>query len=72
MELGHEPEVGTVAHVFKEMCYNYRDSLSAGIIVAGWDKKKGGQVSYFSLLPYLRFLPPPLSTIPALRVLARI
>lgn len=26
------------------MCYNYRDQLSAGIIVAGWDSRHGGQV----------------------------
>lgn len=25
-------------------CFNYRDQLLAGIIVAGWDKQKGGQV----------------------------
>lgn len=32
------------ANIFRELCYNYRDSLMAGIIVAGWDKRKGGQV----------------------------
>jgi hypothetical protein len=36
--------VETAANVFRELCYNYRDSLSAGIIIAGWDKRKGGQV----------------------------
>lgn len=25
-------------------CFNYRDQLLAGIIVAGWDKQNGGQV----------------------------
>lgn len=25
-------------------CFNYRDQLLAGIIVAGWDRQKGGQV----------------------------
>ncbi|KAJ8319743.1 hypothetical protein KUTeg_001330 [Tegillarca granosa] len=44
MDSGEEPLVFTAANVFREMCYNYRDSLTAGIIVAGWDKKKGGQV----------------------------
>ncbi|KAL1497513.1 hypothetical protein ABEB36_008460 [Hypothenemus hampei] len=44
MELGEEPLVEVGANVFKELCYNYRDSLMAGILVAGWDKKKGGQV----------------------------
>lgn len=41
MELGEEPLVEVGANVFKELCYNYRDSLMAGILVAGWDKKKG-------------------------------
>ncbi|KAF7268430.1 proteasome beta1 subunit [Rhynchophorus ferrugineus] len=44
MELGEEPLVEVGANVFKELCYNYRDSLMAGILVAGWDKKKGGQI----------------------------
>jgi 20S proteasome subunit beta 1 len=44
MELGEEPIVETGASVFQELCYNYRDSLMAGILVAGWDKRKGGQV----------------------------
>ncbi|GFG28638.1 hypothetical protein Cfor_05672 [Coptotermes formosanus] len=44
IELGEPPLVETAANVFRELCYNYRDSLSAGIIIAGWDKRKGGQV----------------------------
>ncbi|XP_033222135.1 proteasome subunit beta type-6 [Belonocnema kinseyi] len=44
MELGQSPLVETAANVFREMCYNYRDSLMAGILVAGWDSQKGGQV----------------------------
>ncbi|XP_043260129.1 proteasome subunit beta type-6 isoform X1 [Colletes gigas] len=44
MDLGTEPLVETAAHVFRELCYNYRDSLMAGILVAGWDNCKGGQV----------------------------
>ncbi|XP_044263678.1 proteasome subunit beta type-6 [Tribolium madens] len=44
MELGEEPLVETGAAIFRELCYNYRDSLMAGILVAGWDKRKGGQV----------------------------
>ncbi|KAL6261319.1 proteasome subunit beta type-6 [Pogonomyrmex barbatus] len=44
MELGRQPLVETAANVFREICYNYRDSLMAGILVAGWDKQKGGQV----------------------------
>ncbi|XP_058800864.1 proteasome subunit beta type-6-like [Phymastichus coffea] len=44
MELGMEPRVETAANLFREMCYNYRESLMAGILVAGWDPIKGGQV----------------------------
>lgn len=44
MELGTQPRVETAANVFREMCYNYRDSLVAGILVAGYDSRKGGQV----------------------------
>ncbi|KAL3861667.1 hypothetical protein ACJMK2_007718 [Sinanodonta woodiana] len=44
MEHGEEPLVKMAGHVFKDMCYNYRDSLTAGILVAGWDKREGGQV----------------------------
>lgn len=44
MEMGEEPLVKTAASVFRTYCYNNRDSLSAGILVAGWDKRNGGQV----------------------------
>lgn len=44
MELGEEPLVEVGASIFQELCYNYRDSLMAGILVAGWDKRKGGQI----------------------------
>lgn len=44
MELQEMPLVETGAAIFHELCYNYRDSLSAGILVAGWDIRKGGQV----------------------------
>ena len=43
-EIGEDPRVKTAANIFKSFCYNYRDSLSAGIICAGWDKYEGGQV----------------------------
>jgi len=42
--MGEEPQVKTAASVFRNLCYNNRDSLSAGILVAGWDKHNGGQV----------------------------
>ncbi|GLV37841.1 Proteasome beta1 subunit [Carabus blaptoides fortunei] len=44
LELNEAPLVETGAAVFRELCYNYRDSLMAGILIAGWDKRKGGQV----------------------------
>lgn len=44
MDMGEEPKVKVAANIFRELCYNNRDNLSAGIIVAGWDKTDGGQV----------------------------
>ncbi|KAM8973394.1 proteasome subunit beta type-6 [Pelodytes ibericus] len=44
IELDGPPLVHTAASLFKDMCYRYREELTAGIIVAGWDKRKGGQV----------------------------
>lgn len=43
-QTGDEPLVAEAASEFRNYCYNYRDSLVAGIIVAGWDKELGGQV----------------------------
>ncbi|KAL2079412.1 hypothetical protein ACEWY4_025156 [Coilia grayii] len=44
IELDEPPLVQTAANLFKDMCYRYREELMAGIIVAGWDKRRGGQV----------------------------
>ncbi|XP_041378043.1 proteasome subunit beta type-6-like [Gigantopelta aegis] len=44
MEMGVEPLVHTAATVFKDLCYENRDNITAGIIVGGWDKLNGGQV----------------------------
>jgi 20S proteasome alpha/beta subunit len=44
VQMGRPALVETAANVFKEICYSNRDSLSAGIICAGWDERKGGQV----------------------------
>ncbi|KAI3636680.1 hypothetical protein MIR68_002286 [Amoeboaphelidium protococcarum] len=41
---GEAPTVRTVASLFRELCYNNKDNLQAGIIVAGWDKYHGGEV----------------------------
>jgi len=44
MEHGCLAPVHVGAQVFRDMCYRYRDDFTAGIIIAGWDKKLGGQV----------------------------
>lgn len=41
---GEAPPVHTVANVFQKLCYENKDALSAGIIVAGWDKEVGPSV----------------------------
>lgn len=44
VELTEEPRVGTVARLFRQICYQNKDNLMAGIIVGGYDQHKGGQV----------------------------
>jgi 20S proteasome subunit beta 1 len=44
MEYGRRPKVATAANFFNNLCYNNKNNLTAGIIVAGWDEVKGGQV----------------------------
>merc|ERR1719419_1960761 len=44
IELGRLPSVNTAANLFKMIAYNNKDNLSAGLIIAGWDEKRGGQV----------------------------
>ncbi|XP_062305801.1 proteasome subunit beta type-6-like [Osmerus eperlanus] len=44
IELDEAPLVQTAASLFRQSCYRYREELMAGIIVAGWDKRRGGQV----------------------------
>eukprot|EP00158_Paraphelidium_tribonemae_P002043 Partr_v1_DN25068_c0_g1_i2_m50924 putative The proteasome is a multicatalytic proteinase complex which is characterized by its ability to cleave peptides with Arg, Phe, Tyr, Leu, and Glu adjacent to the leaving group at neutral or slightly basic pH. The proteasome has an ATP-dependent proteolytic activity (By similarity) len=41
---GESPTTRVVASLFRELCYQNKDNLSAGIIVAGWDKHHGGEV----------------------------
>ena len=41
---GDRPTVQTAANVFQKLCYENKDALSAGIIVAGWDKEVGPSV----------------------------
>jgi len=44
MQVGSPPTTQTAASLFQEICYSNKDQLSAGIIVAGWDERHGGQV----------------------------
>lgn len=44
VELGKAPTVNTAASLFKMIAYNNKDNLMAGMIIAGWDEKRGGQV----------------------------
>jgi 20S proteasome subunit beta 1 len=44
MEHGEPPEVKTVATLFQQLCYNNKDQLQAGIIVAGWDPYEKGSI----------------------------
>ena len=44
MEHGEPPEVKTAATLFKQLCYDNKSQLQAGIIVAGWDHHQGGTV----------------------------
>ncbi|XP_017295843.1 proteasome subunit beta type-6 [Kryptolebias marmoratus] len=44
IELDEPPLVETAANLFRASCYRYREELMAGILVAGWDRRKGGQV----------------------------
>ncbi|KAL2080177.1 hypothetical protein ACEWY4_023970 [Coilia grayii] len=44
VELGEDPLVRSAATLVKNISYKYKEELSAHLIVAGWDRKKGGQV----------------------------
>ena len=50
IQMNEEPLVKTASKVFQDLCYQYRDQLTAGIIVAGWDRQNGGQVTEVSSL----------------------
>ena len=43
--MNEPPLVRIAANCVQRMIYQYRDDFLAGMIVAGWDKKLGGQVS---------------------------
>ena len=39
-----QPPTSVAASLFNELIYQNKDRLTAGIIVAGWDKQHGGRV----------------------------
>lgn len=43
-ELGTEPDVYTAAKLAQQMAYQNKNTLQAGLIVAGWDRHQGGAV----------------------------
>eukprot|EP00009_Paramoeba_aestuarina_P003550 CAMPEP_0201506712 /NCGR_PEP_ID=MMETSP0161_2-20130828/583_1 /ASSEMBLY_ACC=CAM_ASM_000251 /TAXON_ID=180227 /ORGANISM="Neoparamoeba aestuarina, Strain SoJaBio B1-5/56/2" /LENGTH=213 /DNA_ID=CAMNT_0047900885 /DNA_START=117 /DNA_END=758 /DNA_ORIENTATION=+ len=44
LELSERPSVKTAATLFKQLCYENKNYLTAGIIVGGWDPVEGGSV----------------------------
>ncbi|VVC32648.1 Proteasome, subunit alpha/beta,Peptidase T1A, proteasome beta-subunit,Proteasome B-type [Cinara cedri] len=44
IQMGEPPLVKAAASVFRNLIYENRHQLTAGVIVAGWDKRFGGQV----------------------------
>ncbi|XP_066530290.1 proteasome subunit beta type-9 [Hoplias malabaricus] len=44
IEVGEDPLVRSAATLVKNISYKYKEELSAHLIVAGWDKRYGGQV----------------------------
>merc|ERR1712241_412747 len=47
VDMGRPATVKDAAMAFKEIAYEYRDSLMAGLIVAGYDQVEGGAVYCF-------------------------
>lgn len=44
IELDTPPNVKAAANLFRAICYQNKNALMAGIIIAGWDPVEGGQV----------------------------
>lgn len=44
VELGRLPLVKTAAKMARGLCYENKDRLLAGMIIAGWDPVEGGSV----------------------------
>jgi len=43
-QAGKPPSVHTAAALLQKFCYENKDALTAGIIVAGWDREVGPSV----------------------------
>uniref|UniRef100_A0A3Q0T2G4 Proteasome subunit beta n=1 Tax=Amphilophus citrinellus TaxID=61819 RepID=A0A3Q0T2G4_AMPCI len=43
-EIGEDPQVRSAATLVRNISYKYKEELSAHLIVAGWDRRGGGQV----------------------------
>ncbi|XP_056154047.1 proteasome subunit beta type-9 [Lampris incognitus] len=44
VEIDEDPQVRSAASLVKNISYKYKEELSAHLIVAGWDRRAGGQV----------------------------
>ncbi|KAJ8335312.1 hypothetical protein SKAU_G00409510 [Synaphobranchus kaupii] len=44
IEVGQDPLVRSAATLVRNISYKYKEELSAHLIVAGWDRRDGGQV----------------------------
>ncbi|XP_066580355.1 proteasome subunit beta type-9 [Amia ocellicauda] len=44
IEIGEDPLVQSAASLVRNISYKYKEELSAHLIVAGWDRRRGGQV----------------------------
>lgn len=49
IEINDNPRVETAANLARSMCYENKDRLLAGLIIAGWDKYNKGSVYTISL-----------------------
>lgn len=50
LEIDEDPQVRSAATLVKNISYKYKEELSAHLIVAGWDRRDGGQVRISCLL----------------------
>lgn len=49
VEVGQAPAVATAAHLLKDIIYDNKNRLCAGMIVGGWDPYKGGSVHHIAV-----------------------